>query len=356
MEEIGRIYGYDRLPATLMSDELPAAPGNPQLTFEEQVKDSLVNAGLQEIVSYRMTTPEREAKMFVPGTPQDDRPYVSLKNPINPERTVMRHSLMGNVLEALSENLRHHKQVRLFEVGSVYLPSEEADESGVSRLPDETPRLCIALSGTRDEIAWNTSGDSAAQPMDFYDAKGVVETLLQSLQVSGVSYEAVDHPAFFPGRTAAVNVEGRGKQAALRLGVFGELHPLVREAWGLPDVPVLVADFDLSAVMAAGAQGVLVHDIPRFPAVEEDLAVIVSEDVPAADVAQAIQRAGGNLLSDARLFDVYRGEQIGAGKKSLAYALTYQAEDRTLSDKDIEKARNKIIRGLEANLAASIRK
>jgi len=355
VEEIGRIYGYDRLPATLMRDELPAAPGNPQLTFEEQVKDSLVNEGLQEIVSYRMTTPEREARVFVPGTPVDDRPYVVLKNPINPERTVMRHSLMGNVLDALSENLRHHKQVRLFEVGSVYLPSEEGN-NGAGRLPDETPRLCIALSGARDEASWNATAKDTAQPMDFYDAKGVVEALLQSLQVSGVTYEAVDHPAFFPGRTAAVNVEGRGKQPGIRLGVFGELHPLVREAWGLPDTPVLVADFDLSAVMAAGAQGILVQDIPRFPAVEEDLAVIVSEDVSAAEVAKAIQRAGGNLLSDARLFDVYRGEQIGAGKKSLAYSLTYQAEDRTLSDKDIEKARNKIIRGLETNLAATIRK
>ena len=354
VEEIGRIYGYDRLPTTLMRDELPAAPGNPQLAFEEQVKDVLVNAGLQEIISYRMTTPEREAKLYVPGTPRDDRPYVGLKNPISPERTVMRHSLMGNVLDSLSDNLRHHKTVSVFEVGSVYLPSEEGD--GVARLPDETPRLCIALSGLRDEATWNTGGKTPAPPMDFYDIKGVVETLLSGLQVGNVVYEAAEHPAFFPGRTAAVSTETRGKQTGIRLGLFGELHPLVREAWGLPDAPVLVADFDLSAVRAASAQGVLVRDIPRFPAVEEDLAIIVGEEVLAADVAQALQRAGGNLLSDARLFDVYRGEQIGAGKKSLAYALTYQAEDRTLSDKEVEKVRSKIIRSLEANLGAVIRK
>jgi phenylalanyl-tRNA synthetase beta chain len=345
-EEIGRIYGYDKLPMTLMADEMPPAHGNPQLEFEDRIKDALMNAGLSEIISYRMTTPEQEAKLFVPGTPADDRPYVTLLNPINPERSAMRHSLLGGALEALSTNLRHHKQVKLFEVGSVYLPGEDGDGVG---LPDEPSRLVVVMSGGSDAATWKRASDGT---MDFFDLKGAAETLLKDLNIEA-SYEATEHPSFYPGRTAAVSSTGKNAQ---HLGVLGELHPRVREAWGLPDQPVLVADFDLAALKSASGRGTLIRDVPRFPSVEEDLAVIVSEEMKASDVLAAIQRAGGNLLNSARLFDVYRGEQLGAGKKSLAYALSYQAEDRTLSDKDIEKIRNKIIRALEANVGATIRK
>ena len=345
-EEIGRIYGYDKLPVTLMADEMPPTHGNPQLEFEERIKDALMNAGLSEIISYRMTTPEQEAKLFAPGTPADDRPYVTLLNPINPERAAMRHSLMGGALEALGTNVRHHKQVKLFEVGCIYLPSEEGN--GAS-LPDEPGRLVMVLSGMQDSSTWQ---HASASQMDFFDVKGAAETLLASLKIEA-SYEATEHPSFYPGRTAAINSIGKNSQ---RLGVLGELHPRVREAWGLPDQPVLVAEFDIAALKSASGKGNLIQDVPRFPSVEEDLAVIVSEDVKASDVLTAIQRAGGNLLSSAKLFDVYRGEQVGVGKKSLAYALSYQAEDRTLSDKEIEKIRSKMIRSLEATLGATIRK
>jgi phenylalanyl-tRNA synthetase beta chain len=356
-EEIGRIYGYDKLPVTLMADEMPPAHGNPQLEFEERIKDALMNAGLSEIISYRMTTPEQEAKLFSPGTPPDDRPYVKLLNPINPERSVMRHSLLSGALEALSTNLRHHKQVKLFEVGSVYLAGEGDDSVGDGvgdglGLPDEPARLVVVMSGASDAATWKRAGNSAEGAMDFFDLKGAAETLLDGLNIQA-SYEATEHPSFYPGRTAAVNSVGKNSQ---RLGVIGELHPRVREAWGLPDQPVLVADLDVAALQIAGGKGSLIQDVPRFPSVEEDLAVIVNEDVKASDVHATIERTGGNLLSNARLFDVYRGEQLGAGKKSLAYALSYQAEDRTLSDKDIEKIRGKIIRSLEANLGATIRK
>jgi phenylalanyl-tRNA synthetase beta chain len=343
IEEIARIYGYDELPQTLMADELPPAHGNPELEFEEQVKDLLVEAGLQEIVSYRMTTPQAEARIFAPGTPADDRPYVTLANPMNVERAAMRHTLVAGALEALAANLRHHSRVALFEVGAAYLPNEE----GI--LPDESPRLVIAMSGARAEASWQLAAPKT--PLDFYDLKGVIQALLDGLRVSSATFEAAAHPTYYPGRAAAICVKDQ------RIGRFGELHPRVREALDLPaGQPTLIADVDLVALRMAADAVKTIQDVPRFPATVEDLAIVVNDDVKAADVELILRRAGGNLLRGVRLFDVYRGEQIGAGKKSLAYSLTYQADDRTLSDKDVEKLRAKLIRAVEGQLGASVRK
>jgi phenylalanyl-tRNA synthetase beta chain len=356
VEEIARIYGYDRLPTTLMADEIPPAHGNAELEFEERVRDLLVETGLQEVVTYRLTTPQQEARIFAPGTPPDDRPYITLINPINPDRVAMRHTLTPGVLETLSTNLRHHARAAIFEIGKVYLPGEDGAMPGV--LPEELPRLVIAMSGAHNDRSWNHHSSDPASAMDFYDLKGVIESLLDGLHVSA-TYEAAEHPTFFSGRTAAINGQ-RGKET-FRLGIFGELHPRVREAWslGAPDVPdeqpVLIAELDMAALRQAANAAPMIQDVPRFPATMEDLAVVVNEDVKAADVERAIGRAGGELLRDVRLFDVYRGEQIGAGKKSLAYSLTYQADDRTLTDKDVEKVRTKIIRAVETQLGATVR-
>lgn len=346
IEEIGRIYGYNRLPNTLMVDEIPPAHDNGAYAFEERLKDALADCGLQEIVSHRLTTLEAESRLLPEGTPPDDRPYVTLKNPISSDRLSMRHTLASGLLDAVASNARHHARIALFELGSVYLPSED----GV--LPDEQPRLAIALCGSRGEGGWEAAARAAAAaPMDFFSLKGVIETAMSALGIPGARFEPVAHPSFHPGRTAAL----LAKDGA-RLGLLGELHPRVREVFGLPESPTILADLDVNALRAAVSGAAEVVDPPRFPAVVEDLAVIVNEDVPAAQIEQTVIRAGGNLLRGARLFDVYRGEQIGAGKKSLAFSLTYQADDRTLTDKDIEKPRAKIIRAVEGQLGGTIRK
>ncbi len=344
IEEVARIYGYDRVPATLMNDAIPPAHGAPDMVFEERVRDLLAGLGLQEIVSYRLTTREAEARMFEPGASPDDRPYVTLQNPINPERVVMRHTLTANIAEALMSNLRHHERAALFELGAVYLPSE----NGI--LPDELPRLAIGISGARAtaDLPWQT----ASGMFDFFDLKGIVHALLSGLHIREVRYEPAEHPTYRPGRTAAIVVDNQ------HIGVLGEIHPRVREAWGFATpAPVLLADIDLAALRAiAEDKTMLVADVPRFPAIHEDLAVIVDEALPAEAVARAIRAAGGSLLGEIRLFDVFRGEQIGAGKKSLAYALTYRADDRTLTDKEAEKVRNKIIRSLEGQIGGVVRR
>jgi phenylalanyl-tRNA synthetase beta chain len=193
--------------------------------------------------------------------------------------------------------------------------------------------------------------DRDGDAMDFYDLKGVAEALLAGVRADGVCFQPAVHPTYRPGRTAEIQAGGR------RIGVLGELHPRVRGAWGLLEtLPVLLADIDLVALREASGDVTRVDDVPRFPASVEDLAIVVNDDVPAAEVELAVRRAGGSLLREVRLFDVYRGEQVGANKKSLAYSLTYQAEDRTLSDKDVEKLRSRIIRAVEGQLGATVRK
>ncbi|MEJ5223174.1 MAG: hypothetical protein WHV44_01875, partial [Anaerolineales bacterium] len=184
--------------------------------------------------------------------------------------------------------------------------------------------------------------------LDFYDLKGLIEALMDALHIS-VTYTPAEHPSFHPGKCAAVL---GGNQP---LGVFGELHPLVQENYDFT-APVLAADLDLEAILPLLPDvGHPVRPISEFPPVLEDIAVIVDEALPADRVEALIRQTGGKMLANVKLFDVFRSEQIGAGKKSLAYALTYQSFEGTLTDKDAAQLRNKIIRRLEQELGAKLR-
>ena len=340
LEEVARIYGYDRLPATLMADRLPPQRSNRDLALEERTRDLLVEAGLQEVITYRLTTPERESLLLPPDVPREELPYVRIANPISAERTVMRRSLLASVLDVAAANLRFRDRLALFEIGKVFLPVEGEP------LPEEPRRLVILLTGPREPLHW---AGSDQEPMDFFDLKGIVETLVEGLHLPDVAYGPTEHPSFHPGRVARLTVDGEP------VGVFGELHPLVAENFDLPPQPVLAADLDLEALLAKVPETYRVAPLSRYPTVRRDIAVIVDEGVPAAEVQRVIEQAGGKLLRRVQLFDVYRGEQIGEGKKSLAYALTFQADDRTLTDDDANRLRDKIVRRLEATLGATLR-
>ena len=340
MEEIARIYGYERIPETRMNDELPPQRNNLELEREERIRDALVNLGLQEIATYRLTSPEREARRFPPGAAPDDLPYIQLANPIAADRTVMRHSLLSSVLEVVERNARLRPRMALFEIGPVYLASEEG------LLPDEVPRLAIALSGPRAPAGWQEADNA---PMDFYDLKGILEALLEDLHITGVRYEPAEHPSFHPGKCARIRV---GEQV---LGVFGELHPLARVNYELPETPLLAAELNMRALISLTPDRFEISAVPVFPPVLEDLAVVVDENLPADQVEAVIRQASGKALAGLRLFDVYRGEQIGAGKKSLAYSLAYQSPERTLTAEEAQKIRQRIIRQLERELGAKLR-
>jgi phenylalanyl-tRNA synthetase beta chain len=351
IEEVARVYGYDRIPHTQCDDLMPPQRDNVPLLQEEQARDLLVEAGLQEAITYRLTTPEREALLFPPGaSPPENRPYVTLANPSSAERTSMRHSMVASVLEVMASNARHRERIWLFEIGSVFLMDNVLQQTQGSQnalLPDEVRQLVIAITGPRELGGWKGADTST---VDFYDLKGVLETLLDGLHVSRAEFEPTEHPSYHPGRVARLRVQGDNA------GVMGQLHPLVQEAFGLPDDrPVLVAEIDFEALSRHIHSIHLVRSVPRFPAVGQDIAVVVDEATPANQVQATILAGGGKLLVDVRLFDIYRGDQIGAGKKSLAYALTFQAEDRTLTDKEVAKVQDRIVRRLERELGAKLR-
>jgi phenylalanyl-tRNA synthetase beta chain len=340
LEEIARLYGYDHIPETHLQDVLPEQMRDLSLEGEEQVRDLLVKMGLQEVISQRLTEPSRERRIYPSSDLQPEPDYVRLINPITPERSVMRTSLLASVLDALEHNARLCERLALFEIGPVFWNKPEQD------LPDEPAHLAIALTGLRLEPAWDTHSTAR---LDFYDLKGVIEGLLEGLHIAGAVYRPAANPSFHPGKCAEVCL------GELVLGVFGELHPLVKVNYDFGDSPVLAAEFDLESILQHLDTGYATLPVPVYPPVLEDIAVIVDEAVPAAQVEAVIRQASGKLLAGVRLFDIFRGAQIGEGKKSLAYSLTYQAADRTLTDGDAAQLRQRIVRQLERELGARLR-
>ncbi len=339
MEEIARIYGYDNIPATRIGDPLPPQHGNPALELEERVKDLLARMGIQEVMTYRLTSPEEEARRLPPGTAPDDKPYVKLANVISQERTVLRKSLLASVLEIAERNARQRQRIALFEVGPVFHASEET-------LPDELQRLVVVLGGQQQPAGWQAA-DSAAY--DFYAAKGVVAELLAGLGLHGLKYEPGAHPSFHPGKCARVLAGER------QLAVFGELHPQVQNQYDLGSHTLQAITLNLDVLGELVPERFDTRPVPQYPPVIEDLALVVDESLPAGQVEAMIAQTGGNLLAGVALFDVFRGDRIGAGKKSLAYQLTYQHPERTLTDDEVAKLRDRIVRRVAQELGAQLR-
>jgi phenylalanyl-tRNA synthetase beta chain len=339
LEEIARIYGYDRIPETRLASELPPQRSNPTLEGEEQIISTLVNLGLQEIVSHRQTTPEREARRLAPGTPVDDQPYLRIINPIASDRVVMRHSVLNSLLETVERNSRIRTRMALFEVGPIFMGSEAGER------PDEFHRLSIVLTGPRSIPGWQKTDTFT---MDFYDLKGVITGLLEELHIP-VVFETTEHPSFHPGKTARIL---SGEQ---QIGVFGELHPLVHEHYDISSNSVVAADINLDLLISLIPNRYEIKPVSSYPPVLEDLAIVVDESVSAGRVADLIRQGGGHLITNLTLFDVYRSEQLGKDKKSLAYSLTYQSPEKTLTDNDVAQLRQRIIRRLEQELDAHLR-
>jgi phenylalanyl-tRNA synthetase beta chain len=339
LEEIARIFGYDRIPQTRLTSELPPQRSNSSLEREERIIDRLVDLGLQEIVSHRQTTPEREARLLAPDTPPDDQPYLRIINPIASDRVVMRHSVLNSLLEAVERNSHIRQRIAFFEAGPIFMASEAGER------PDELHRLAIVLTGSRTLPGWQKQVETT---MDFYDMKGVIAGLLEELHLEFL-VEPFEHPTFHPGKVARILV---GDQ---QIGVFGELHPLVQERYDLSPNPVMAADINLDLLISLVPERYEMQPVPAFPPILEDLAMVVEEGIPAGKVAEVIRQAAGKILTDITLFDVYRSEQIGAGKKSLAYSLTYQASDKTLTDNNVAQIRQRIIRKLDQELGAKLR-
>ncbi len=340
IEEIARIYGYDRIPEAQIADLLPKQNGNPALEQEEAARDLLVNLGLQEVLTYHLTAPEREAALYPAGTAAPAPAYTRLANPIVPERSVMRRSILASVLETAARNAAHTERIALFELGPVYIP-------GGNPLPAEPVQLAVILAGPRSDPYWETA-DRA--PMDFFDLKGILEEWLDGLHVPPAVYESASDPRFHPGRCARITVSG------VAVGILGQLHPQTAARYEWAGRDLLAAEIDFEALRPHLLKRYAVAPISEYPPVLEDLAVVIAEEMPADRVIQTIRTAGGDIVRRIRLFDIYRGEQAGAGMKSLAFSLAYQAPDRTLSSVEAAEIRGRIITALEGDLGGKVRR
>jgi len=339
-EDVARWVGYDKIPSTQMRDELPPQRRNVALERAERVRDILVGCGLTEVITYSLTNLDSAARLHPERKAVDPEPFIRLANPLSSDREYMRRTLMNSLLETVRDNLRFSNRVAVFEVARVYLTRTDQE------LPEEPQRLCIAMSGPRNQVHWSGSSDNL---LDFFDLKGVVEALLARLHLPDWAFAPAEHPTFQTGRGAKLLL------GEVEVGAMGEVAPVVRDSFDLPAQRVCLAEFDLDALLAHVPAVSYYESTSRFPAVAQDLALVVDESVQAAQVHAAIVRAAGKLLQRADVFDVYRGDQVPAGKKSLAYALTFQAMDRTLTDDEVNKLKVRIQRTLEKELGAQLR-
>ncbi len=338
LEEVARLYGYDRIPETRLADELPPQISRPHIEREETLKDLLTRLGFQEVITYRLTAPEREARMYPEGQ-APAREYVRLVNPISQDRRVLRTELLPGILEVAEANARFVERQALFEIGPVFWPREG------ELLPAEPKRLALLLTGPREEPFW---AGSDRESMDFYDLKGRLEALFRALKME-VTFEPGEHPALHPGKRARILLQGEA------IGEMGELHPLAGRHYDHFRHPLIVAELDAEAIIQAMQEAFPIEPISQYPPVIEDLAFIVDQDIPAQKVVDAIREAGRPYVVRVVLFDVYTGPGIPAGKRSLAFRVTYQAQDRTLTDKQVGKIRERIVRHVAKTLGGQLR-
>ena len=351
IEEVARIWGLDRLPSTLPSRRGAVGRLEPEQRIRRRAEDALVGAGLSEAVGWSFTSPAVLARLGL----QDD--VVALENPMSEDQSVMRTTLLGSLLDALRRNRsRGFEDVRLFEAGSVYLPRASAGELATAAtgnpwypandpdLPVERTRIAALICGHDRPPSW---GDPEPPRADLFAAKGVLEAMLRALRADWSVEPGGGEPFLHPTRSASVLLGGT------RAGWLGELHPSVAGAWDLDAVAGFELDF---GVLAAAASGVpRYEDLTSFPAIRQDIAVVVAADVPAAQVLEVVRSAGGALLRDARVFDVYRGAQVGEGRASLALRLEFRAPDRTLTDEDVAQRRAKIVAALRDRVGGELR-
>jgi len=339
-EEIARLHGFDKIKSTLPNGVSMQGTQSAKQTFIDKVKASLSSQGLYETISFALTNEETFNKLNIP---QDSplRKAVPIMNPLSDEYPLVRTTLLSSIFDNLARNLaRKNDDVALFEVGSVFFPKALP----VTELPDEVIKIAGAITGRRNAQGWNQANDM----VDFYDAKGIIEELLANLRVTRYTVEAGTHYTMHPGKTALFK---KGRDV---IATVGEVHPAVLSAYGITK-PVYIFELDATTVMKYMAKDLKYKALPKYPATSRDLAMLVDVDVNAADIEKAMTKAAGQNLTQITLFDVYTGKQVEEGKKSLAFSLTFQSNDKTLTDAEIDPAIEKIVAKLQKDFNANLR-
>ena len=327
-EEVARFCGYDKIPVTLLSGEATCGKKTDRQAAQDDINKILTALGMYEIYTYTFTSPSVFDKLSVPADSKL-RNAVKISNPLGEDTSIMRTTTIASMLDILSRNYNYRNAAaRLFEIGKIFTPTEEG------KLPDEPLKITIGIYGDK---------------ADFYDIKGICEEMFRSLNVQNVKYEAVtDNPTFHPGRCAKISAGGK------TLGIIGEIHPAVGRKYGI-ETPVYIGELDFENVFLNIGTDVKFKELPKYPAVTRDIAMLVDKTVPVADIEEVVKKASGKLLESINLFDVYEGEQIPEGKKSVAYSAVYRALDRSLTGDEVQKVFDKVLKNLENQLGAQLR-
>ena len=352
VEEIVRIIGYEKIPITRLGSPLPPqksklSPEAQQSDLKDKLRDILTGFGFQEILTYSLVSLEKLQKL----SPKLELkvPPLKVANPMTREQEYLRTNLRAGLLSALSHNQKFEQAgIRLFEIGKVFLPqhppviASEAKQSQEEReLPQEKEMFCAVLSGARAELSWQAD----KEPLDFFDAKGVVENLLNQLGLK-VSFDIGDDETLFPGRGANIIFEDD------KVGIVGDVHPRVAQAFELSNAICLI-EIDMEKLLTRITGIKEYQAIPRFPSVTRDIALVIDEQVSYGRVEEIIQSFP--LVTQVTLFDLYRGEQIPEGKKSFAIRIVYQSPSQTLTDEEVDQTQERMIARLHQELGATLR-
>ncbi|MDQ3704635.1 MAG: phenylalanine--tRNA ligase subunit beta [Chloroflexota bacterium] len=398
VEEVARMVGYDIIPETMLEGRLPRPEVNHSRESAEDISDMMLAFGMDEVLTYSVTHSESlrrlaalEESIGSQGAEGAEerpryrawdaaRPPVTIVNPTSSRQDVMRPTMLSNMLDTLLMNMRLMPEapVRIFELGKIFVTRTEQEVEqrraeiereraqyprlrnwqpvqGEERLPLELRRLTGLMSGPREPRSlFVQAGGVASQPwhgeeLDFFDAKGVVEEMLRHLHLQGVEWVPADAPLFHPGRVAMLRAGGRD------LGVVGELHPAVLAEWDIPARRVAAWDLDVDALVESVPERHMYNQISPYVPVRQDMAFVVPADMAASRLAGAIKRAGGASVLDVTLFDIYTGQQVAEGQKSMAFAVTFNSTEKLLTEEEVARVRQRIARTLERELGAKLR-
>lgn len=339
IEEVGRIYGYENIPTTLPSGEIPPAIENPGREIVGIIRQLLLSHGMNEVVNYSFFDRKSLEALFI----ADTKPYadvVPLKNPLTVDQDILRTTLIPGLLGNVATNNNRAESLKIFEIGRVFIRSDASQP-----LPDEKVRVSGVFSGIRTSIGWAQKQEE----IDFYDLKGILENVFNVL---GIVYEfrpCDTIPFFHPGETAGIYA---GEQA---IGMAGKLHPDVIENFHLDKDRIYIFELFLENLVEKNSLDRVYCSLPKFPAVHRDLAVVVPASIQASEVEAAILEAGKPLLTSIMLFDRYVGPQISAGAVGLTYSLTYRSLERTLTDDEVTSIHHRIIDHLHSRLGVVLR-
>ncbi|MDP5276598.1 phenylalanine--tRNA ligase subunit beta [Chengkuizengella axinellae] len=342
IEEVARIHGYDHIPTSLMVGV--TTPGS--LTKEQKIRRAirriLTDEGLHEVINYSFTHPS-QIKLF-PGMYAESK-HVKLALPMSEERSTLRTSLIPHLLDvAAYNNNRNQADVRIFETGRVFLTEEET----LSRLPEEKELLSILLTGKRETAHWSVQENK----VDFYDLKGHVETLFEYLGIIGLEFVSASPNGFHPGRTASIQIN-TGEQN-IELGWIGQLHPSIQQEKDLEEVYIL--EIALEEVYKLSSFDIEYVSLPKYPAIGRDIAIVVGQTLQIGEIVNSIKETAKELLESVSVFDIYTGEKVSSGKKSVALSLTYRHNERTLTDEEVTELHSKVVEEIEKSFNAELRK